>query len=82
MFVGFCVADEDWKTFDSGDALPVWSHIYYVYFIFFPKLDRVIYASAAFVFCVSWSSFFGTKNTFLAFNFRYQEMHSGDISVL
>jgi hypothetical protein len=35
-----------------------------------------------FVFCVSWSSLFGTKKTFLAFNIKYQEMHSRDISVL
>jgi hypothetical protein len=66
VFVGFCVADEDWKAFDSGDAFPVWTHIYYVYFVFFPNFNRVIYAFAVFVFCVSWSSLFGTKKTFLA----------------
>ena len=66
MFVGFCVADEGWKAFDSGDAFPVWTHIYYVYFVFFPNFNRVIYAFAVFVFCVSWSSLFGTKRTFLA----------------
>jgi hypothetical protein len=66
VFVGFCVADEDWKAFDSGDAFPVWTHIYYVYFVFFPNLNRVIYAFAVFVLCVSWSSLFGTKKTFLA----------------
>jgi len=71
MFIGFCVADKDWKAFDSGDAFTVWIHIYYVYFVLFPNLNRVIYAFAVFVFCVSWSSLLGSEKTFLAFNIKY-----------
>jgi hypothetical protein len=57
VFVGFCVADEDWEAFDFGDAFPVWTHIDYIYFVFFPDVKWVINTFAA-VFCISRGSFF------------------------
>jgi hypothetical protein len=63
VFVGFCVADEDWEAFDFGDAFPVWTHIHYIYFVFIPNFKWVINASAASVFCISWGSFFWAKKT-------------------
>jgi hypothetical protein len=63
VFVGFCVADKDWKAFNFSDTFPVWTHINYVYFEFVSNLKGVIYTFAAFVFCVSWSSFFWAKET-------------------
>jgi hypothetical protein len=57
VLVEFCVANEDWETFDFSDAFPIWAHVDHIYFKFFVKVKWVINTFAA-VFCVSWGSFF------------------------
>jgi hypothetical protein len=62
MVVKFCIADEDWKAFDFGDAFPIWSYIYNVDLEFFVNFKWVIYTFAASIFGISWGSFFRAKN--------------------
>jgi len=62
MVVKFGVADKDWKTFDLGDAFPIWSHIYNVNIEFFVNVKRILNTFTASVFCISWGSFFRAKN--------------------
>jgi hypothetical protein len=64
--------DEDREILDFSYALTVWSNIKNVHFEFFTNIHGVGNASA-FVFGVSWSSFFGTKSasSSLEINNRY-----------
>jgi hypothetical protein len=68
MFVWFSVANEYWEAFDFSYPFTVWTHIYYINFVLFPNIKWVLYASSAFVFCISWSSFFRAKNTSSSFS--------------
>jgi hypothetical protein len=61
VFVSFCVAYEDWESFDFGYAFSVWAHIDDVHFKFVSNFKGVINSSAS-ILGISWGSFFWAKS--------------------
>jgi len=62
MLVEFSVFHKDGVVFDLPNAFSVWGYIENAYFVFFPNFNGVTAYSSA-VLGISWSSFFGAKDT-------------------